>query len=158
MNATKLASKRAGFFARFAAMAKVGLRMMFHDKLKMAGTLFGVVFAVVLSNQQLGTFLGLIYKNQMMLEITGMDLWIIPAGAETFAPGKVLPVTDAAVAETTPGVVWADAPRSIHGEIAEGGDGGGHCSRHEVPAPPRVRMAIDQRLARVTQSSRHDDL
>jgi putative ABC transport system permease protein len=108
MTTTKLRSKRAGFFSRFAAMAKVGLRMMFHDKLKMAGTLFGVVFAVVLSNQQLGTFLGLIYKNQMMLEITGMDLWIIPAGAETFAPGKVLPVTDAAVAETTPGVVWAE--------------------------------------------------
>ena len=36
---------------------------MFHDKLKMLGTLVGAVFAVVLSNQQAGTFMGLIYKN-----------------------------------------------------------------------------------------------
>ena len=39
-------------------MARVGLRMMFHDKVKFLGTLVGVVFAVVLVNQQAGTGLG----------------------------------------------------------------------------------------------------
>ena len=71
---------RAGIVQRARTMARVGVRMMFFDKLKLLGTMLGVVFAVVLSNQQLGTFLGLIYKNQMLVEKTNADLWILPAG------------------------------------------------------------------------------
>jgi putative ABC transport system permease protein len=98
---------RASIFSRFRTMALVGVRMMFFDKLKLIGTLFGVVFAVVLSNQQLGTFMGLIYKNQMLVEKVDSDLWILPTGAETVAPGKVLPYSDALQAETVEGVEWA---------------------------------------------------
>jgi putative ABC transport system permease protein len=105
----KPVQKRATLLQRFRTMAKVGIRMMFFDKLKLIGTLVGVVFAVVLSNQQLGTFLGLIYKNQMIVERADVDLWVIPTGAETFGPGKVLPMSDAFQARTVPGVAWADA-------------------------------------------------
>jgi putative ABC transport system permease protein len=98
---------RASLLRRFRAMALVAVRMMFFDKLKLIGTLSGVVFAVFLSNQQLGTFLGLIYKNQMLVEKVNTELWILPAGAETVAPGKVLPYSDALQAETTEGVEWA---------------------------------------------------
>jgi putative ABC transport system permease protein len=99
---------RANIAQRFATMAKVGVRMMFFDKLKLIGTLVGVVFAVVLSNQQLGTFMGLLYKNFMIVERADADIWILPAGAETFGPGKVLPVSDAYQTRTIPGVAWAD--------------------------------------------------
>jgi putative ABC transport system permease protein len=104
---TKLKT-RANIAQRFFTMAKVGVRMMFFDKLKLIGTLVGVVFAVVLSNQQLGTFLGLLYKNFMIVERADADIWILPAGAETFGPGKVLPVSDAYQTRTIPGVAWAD--------------------------------------------------
>ncbi len=99
---------RASLLKRFATMAKVGVRMMFFDKLKLVGTLVGVVFAVVLSNQQAGTFMGLLYKNRMIVERADADLWILPAGAETFGPGKELPMSDAFQARTVPGVAFAD--------------------------------------------------
>lgn len=100
--------QHASLGKRFRTMAKVGIRMMFFDKLKLIGTLVGVVFAVILSNQQLGTFMGLLYKNFMIVERANVDLWILPAGAETFGPGKVLPMSDVFQARTVPGVEWAD--------------------------------------------------
>ena len=54
--------KRAGFWVRWRTMGRVAIKMVFYDKLKLVGTLLGVVFAVVLSNQQAGTFLGLLYS------------------------------------------------------------------------------------------------
>ena len=71
---------------RWRAMIRVGLRMMVHDKLKMLGTLVGVVFAVLLSNQQAGTFLGLIQKNTMFIDNAGADMWIVPPNTAG-APG-----------------------------------------------------------------------
>ena len=61
--------------------------MMFHDKLKMLGTLAGVVFAVVLSNQQAGTFMGLIHKNTMFTKNAGADVWITPPGTAALPRG-----------------------------------------------------------------------
>lgn len=93
---------------RWRAMARLAVRMLLHDRLKSLGTLLGVVFAVVLSNQQIGTFLGLVHKNVMFVENAGADLWIAPAGTETLEPGRR--VSDAALsqARTTPGVAWAE--------------------------------------------------
>lgn len=99
---------RAGFIQRWRTMGRVALRMMFHDRLKMAGTLMGVVFAVLLSNQQAGTFLGLLYKNVMFVRNTNADVWITPASTMTFQPGKPLPNEALMVARTAPGVSWAE--------------------------------------------------
>jgi putative ABC transport system permease protein len=89
-------------------MATVGLRMMVHDKLKMLGTLVGVVFAVLLSNQQAGTFLGLLGKNTMFIENAGADLWILPPNLETLAAGKFIPEAIARQAPGVRGVAWAE--------------------------------------------------
>jgi len=94
--------------SRARTMAHVAVHMVFYDKLKLAGTLLGVVFAVVLSNQQAGTFLGLIYKNVMFAKNCSADLWVLPPGAETFGPGRVLSMADAMQAKATPGVAWAE--------------------------------------------------
>ncbi len=96
-------NRTAGLLTRFRTMASVGLRMMFHSKLKLMGTLLGVVFAVVLSNQQLGTFLGLIYKNMMFIRNSNTDVWIIPKSTEVVGPGK-LSISAHYQALTTPGV------------------------------------------------------
>jgi putative ABC transport system permease protein len=89
-------------------MARVGLRMMVHDKLKMVATLVGVVFAVLLSNQQLGTFLGLVDKNTMFIDHAGADIWIIPPNLETLAPGKFIPESISRQARGIAGVAWAE--------------------------------------------------
>jgi putative ABC transport system permease protein len=89
-------------------MASLAVRMMFHDKLKMAGTLVGVVFAVVLSNQQAGTFLGLMKKNTMFIDNAGADLWIVPASTPALQPGKPIGEDALHSALVTPGVAWAE--------------------------------------------------
>jgi putative ABC transport system permease protein len=99
---------RAGFFGRWRIMGGIGLRMMFFDKLKLAGTLFGVVFAVVLGNFQAGTFLALLGKNRMFVENAQADIWIAPPGTRQFQGG--LPLTDSQLnrARATEGVAWAE--------------------------------------------------
>ena len=89
-------------------MARVGWRMMFHDRLKMIGTLLGVVFAVFLSNQQLATFFGLIYKNYMFADHSGADMWVIPKDARTLEPAAPLSDPVLMAARATAGVAVAD--------------------------------------------------
>lgn len=114
---------RAGFFGRWRVMARMGIKMMFFDRLKLAGTLFGVVFAVVLGNFQAGTFLALVNKNRMFVENTAADLWIAPPGTMQFQAGK--PLTDAQLnrARVTPGVAWAEPLllRSAQLQLPNGG-------------------------------------
>ena len=99
---------RPGRFGRFRTMGAIGLRMMFHDRLKLAGTLFGVVFAVVLGNFQMGTFLALLFKNRMFVENTPVDIWVAPPGTRQFQGAT--PLTDAQLnrARATDGVEWAE--------------------------------------------------
>jgi putative ABC transport system permease protein len=99
---------RRSLAARFAIMSKTGLSMMFHDRLKLAGTLFGVIFAVVLANQQAGVFLGLMAKNTMFVANAGADAWIVPAFTETLQAGKPVSLSALYQARTTPGVAWAE--------------------------------------------------
>jgi putative ABC transport system permease protein len=89
-------------------MARVGLHMMFHDRLKMLATLAGVVFAVVLANQGAGTFLGLLNKNTMFVDHAGADLWIVPPDTQQLQAGKTLPDGVLMTARTTPGVAEAE--------------------------------------------------
>ncbi|APR77841.1 ABC transporter, permease protein [Minicystis rosea] len=103
---------------RFRSMVRVGLRMMVHDKLKMLGTLVGVVFAVLLSNQQAGTFMGLLKKNTMFIESAGADLWILPPNTETLAPGKPLPEALSKQARGIEGVAWCEPLLFGGGQVA----------------------------------------
>ena len=93
---------------RVAAMAELGWSMMVHDKPKLAGTLAGVVFAVLLSIQQLSILFGLLDKNTMLVDHSGADVWITPAGTEQLQPGQ--PLSDSVLmrARTTPGVAQAE--------------------------------------------------
>jgi putative ABC transport system permease protein len=93
---------------RWRTMITIAWRMMFHNKLKMAGTLIGVVFAVVLSNQQAGTFLGLIKKNTMFVDYSGADLWIVPPSTLTLQASKPMGIAALYTARATPGVAWAE--------------------------------------------------
>ncbi len=108
MIAARAIKTRASFLVRLSTMGRVGLRMMFFDKAKLLGTLLGVVFAVVLVNQQLGIFLGLIYKNIMFVQNSRADIWITPPSTENLTAGKTLPNANLYAAKVTPGVAWAE--------------------------------------------------
>lgn len=114
---------RASLVVRWRAMSRAAIRMMFHGKLKMIGTLSGVVFAVILSNQQAGTFLGLLRKNTMLVDNAGADLWVMPPSAAQIQAGPTLPDAALMQARTTPGVAWAE-PLLFGGGTVKRQDGG----------------------------------
>jgi putative ABC transport system permease protein len=89
-------------------MARLGVSMMFHDRAKLAGTLLGVVFATVLMVQQLGTFLGLLYKNTQFVDATEADLWIVPPATTAVQAGSPISMSAMVSARTTDGVAWAE--------------------------------------------------
>ena len=114
---------RANGLLRFRILARTGLRMMVHDKLKMLGTLVGVFFAVLLSNQQAGTFLGLLNKNIMFIEKAGADVWITAPNTEALQASKQIPEVIWRQAQGVQGVAWS-APL-IFGGAALAIPGGG---------------------------------
>jgi putative ABC transport system permease protein len=73
---------------RARVMMHTGISMMFHNKLRLLATLAGVLFAVLLSNFALGTFMGLIQKNLFLPNHGGADVWILPKGFRQFAAGS----------------------------------------------------------------------
>jgi putative ABC transport system permease protein len=99
---------RATFAGRYRTMAGIGINMMFHDRLKLVGTLFGVVFAVVLGNFQAGTFLALLEKNQMFVSHADVDIWITPPGTRQFQSGRPLNDSQLNRARALQGVAWAE--------------------------------------------------
>jgi putative ABC transport system permease protein len=66
-----------------------------------------VVFAVVLSVQQLGILFGLLAKNTMFVENAEADLWVMPPGTELFQAGQLIPESALNEARVTPGVETA---------------------------------------------------
>lgn len=89
------------------AMARVAIRMTFHDKLKTAGSVFGVIFALVLSNQNLAIMSYLLHRNTMFVDSSGADLWVVPVGTRVLAGGRLLPQNLALQAKVIDGVEWA---------------------------------------------------
>ena len=92
----------------FRFMARLGVSMLWHDKLKLAGTLVGVAFAVLMSNFQTALFLGLLLRNTMYVDRVDADVWVTPKnthileGNDGTIPKNIVPVT-----RSVKGVAWA---------------------------------------------------
>ena len=100
---------RASFLGRWQTMARVGLRMAFHDRMKFAAALIGVVFAVLLSNQQAATFLAIVNRNVMVVDNNpDVDIWITPPETEILQAGKLMSQAPLNQARGMPGVAWAE--------------------------------------------------
>ena len=59
-------------------------RNLFHDRLRFAATLVGIVFSVVLVMVQLGLYLGFGRMVTTMIDHAAADLWIVSSGAKSF--------------------------------------------------------------------------
>ena len=57
-------------------MPPLAQRNLFHDKVRLAVTLTGIVFSVVLIVVQLGLFLGFATATSNLIDHSGADLWI----------------------------------------------------------------------------------
>jgi len=94
-------------------MASLAVRNLFHDRVRLAVTLTGIVFAVVLVAVQIGLFIGFTTTTSSLIDHSGADLWIMSKGVPYIEVG--VPFTDKQLhhALAAPGV--ADARRYIVG-------------------------------------------
>ncbi len=89
-------------------MARAGVKAMLHDRVQLIATTCGVVFAVILSTQQLGILYGLFHKNTMLIDHGNADIWMMPRGTQLVQRGAVLPESALSQARSTPGVLVAE--------------------------------------------------
>lgn len=61
-------------------MPSLARRNLLHDRVRLAVTLTGIVFAVVLSSVQLGLFMGFRRATSDVIRQSGADLWVKSAG------------------------------------------------------------------------------
>jgi putative ABC transport system permease protein len=92
----------------FRFMARLGGSMLWHDKIKLAGTLVGVAFAVLMSNFQVALFLGLLLRNTMYVDRVESDIWITPKNTQILEGNDgTVPKNVVSVARAVKGVAWS---------------------------------------------------
>lgn len=70
----------AGVRPRLDMGTLIALRNLFHDRVRLAATLIGLVFSLVLINLQTGLLLGFFQTTASLVLRSGADLWIAAAG------------------------------------------------------------------------------
>ncbi len=68
----------------------LAFRNLFHDRIRLAVTLVGILFSIVLVAIQLGMYLGSSRMITSMIERSNSDLWIMTYGAKSFEEGGIL--------------------------------------------------------------------
>lgn len=83
----------------------LAMRNLFHDRIRLAVTLIGILFSIVLVAVQLGLYLGSSRMITANIDRANTDLWVTTFGAKSFEDGGVL-LTDRErhQALATPGV------------------------------------------------------
>ena len=83
----------------------LAFRNLFHDRIRLAVTLIGILFSIVLVAVQLGLYLGSSRMITANIDHANADLWVTAYGAKSFEDGGLL-LTDRErhQALATPGV------------------------------------------------------
>ncbi len=68
----------------------LAFRNLFHDRIRLAVTLIGILFSIVLVAVQLGLYLGASRMITANIERANADLWITTFGAKSFEDGGML--------------------------------------------------------------------
>lgn len=69
----------------------LAIRNLFHDRLRFAATMVGIVFSVVLVMVQMGLYLGFGEMVTKMIKHTSADLWVVRQGTKCFEDPSLLP-------------------------------------------------------------------
>jgi putative ABC transport system permease protein len=89
-------------------MALLARRNLFHDRIRFAVTLTGIVFALVLIIVQFGLFLGFTTTTSNNIDHSGADLWVVFHGVGYFDTGRMFSERKYYEALSTPGVQQAE--------------------------------------------------
>lgn len=86
----------------------LAIKNLFHDRIRLAVTLVGILFSVVLVSVQLGLYYGARKMIVAMVDNANTDLWVTAYGAKSFEEGGVLLTQkDRHAVLSVPGVVSA---------------------------------------------------
>src|ERR1044071_6635677 len=72
-------------------MPSLAWRNTLQDRARLAVTLTGIVFALVLVAVQLGLFVGFTHTTSNIIDHSGVDIWICSKGVPYFDVGSVVP-------------------------------------------------------------------
>src|SRR3974390_88386 len=89
-------------------MIPLAQRNLMHDKVRLAVTLTGVVFAVVLIVVELGLFVGFTVTTSSIIDKSKVDLWIVSKGTPYIEQGSAFSERKLYQVLATPGVASAD--------------------------------------------------
>lgn len=86
---------------------KLAFRNLVHDRIRLAVTLVGILFSVVLVAVQLGVFIGARQMIVGMIDHAEADLWVTSFGAKSFEEAQLLTGRERNAALAVPGVQTA---------------------------------------------------
>lgn len=89
-------------------MPPIARRNLFHDKIRLAVTLTGITFAVVLVVVELGLFLGFSTTTSSLIDRSGADLWIASKRVPYIEQGAPFSERKLYQVRATPGVASAE--------------------------------------------------
>ena len=82
----------------------LAFRNLFHDRIRLAVTLVGILFSIVLVAVQLGVYLGASKLIVSMVKRADSDIWIMGYGTKNFEAAKGITLRDKYAALSTAGV------------------------------------------------------
>ncbi len=82
----------------------LAFRNLFHDRVRLAVTLIGILFSIVLVAVQLGLYLGARSMIIATIDRADGDLWVMAYGTKNFEEAQPIRARDRYVALSTPGV------------------------------------------------------
>ena len=91
-----------------ALMFRIALKMLFGDRAKYIGLIFGIAFSTLLINQQCGIFVGLISRSGSLIDDTPeASIWVMDPGVKNL--DTIFPLRDTELARVrgVHGVKWA---------------------------------------------------
>jgi len=85
----------------------LAFRNLFHDRIRLAVTMVGILFSIVLVAVQLGLYLGARNIIVSMIDRSEGDLWIMAYGTKNFEEAQPIGLREKFAALSTPGVAKA---------------------------------------------------
>ena len=85
----------------------LAFRNLFHDRIRLAVTLVGILFSIVLVAVQLGLYLGARNLITAMIDRADGDLWIMAYGTKNFEEAQLIDLREKFSALSIPGVAKA---------------------------------------------------
>jgi putative ABC transport system permease protein len=103
-------------------MMHLSSRMLLHQRARVIATTLGLGFLFFLSAAQVGVFVGWCYTTQLIINHSGVDVWVMAEHTTALEYGSPIPKHRVEQVRNVPGVAWAEAMH-LSGSVWRQADG-----------------------------------